>query len=662
MGRRSSVQATCCATILFACAVQSFATTYLPMSDTALVDGAAAVVEGRVLGVEAAPDEAALSYRVEIDRVLSGDVAGGTILVRVPGGPAPDGSWFRVFGAPVFAEGDSVLLMLEPRADGEYAVSQLALGAFRRLAVGERQLLVRDLSGIELLGSRDRRFAARGGASGRSQVDRPRDAEAFASWVAARAAGETAPASYFADLSTAEIASVASTLRTRRAATAAPERDRGAATILAAADGLPVRWFDFDSGATVELHGHRLAQNGWADGALQLERALGSWTGAHGAAVALALGDSTDAEAGLRFSDGVNTVLWNDPHDEMPGSFSCVDGGLLAIGGYWYENDIETRGDERFHRIVEGDVVVQDGAACYLTRSGGDDGAELLAHELGHVLGLGHACGESGMPSCTEERYRSALMRPVLQGGGRGPSLGADDLLGVLALYGEQGSVGGLGAFVPEGDFVLLASGGLPILLAYGMPGDLPVAGDWDGDGADTVGVFRNGLFLLHDPSVISDVAVPFGAAGDLPVVGDWDGDGVDTVGVFRNGVFWLRNSNAAGPADWGVALGASGNLPVAGDWNGDGRDEIGVFDPASGRFTLRESLAGGSSTFVIETGSRGHQPVAGDWDHDRRDTVGTFRDGVFTLLRSSSGSDTFTATLPAGSGIPVAGNWGPMR
>ena len=629
------------------------------MSDAALVDGAAVVVEGRVLGAEAAPDEAALSYRVEIDNVLSGEVAGGTIVVRVPGGPAPGGGWFRVFGAPVFAEGDSVLLMLEQRADGDFAVSHLALGAFHRLSVEGRQILVRDLSGVESVEPRDRRLAARRGPADRQQVDRPRDADAFASWVAARVAGEESAASYFVDLSDAETRSVASRLRTRRDAAALPERQGGAATVLVAADGLPVRWFDFDSGATVRLQTHRQQQSGWADGVQQLERALESWNGAPGAKLELALGGSTDAEAGMRSSDGVNAVLWNDPHDEMPGAFSCVDGGLLAIGGYWYDDAIELRSGQRFHRIVEGDIVVQDGAACYLTRSGGDDGAELLAHELGHVLGLGHACGESGMPSCADDRYRSVLMRPVLQGGGRGPTLGSDDILGVLSLYGERAAVGGLGVFVPEGDFVLLGPDGLPISLAYGLPGDLPVAGDWDGDGGDTIGVFRGGLFLLHDPSVISDIAVSFGAAGDLPVVGDWDGDGVDTIGVFRAGVFWLRSSNSAGSPDLSVSLGVSGNLPIAGDWNGDGRDEVGVFDAASGRFVLRESLAGGAGTVVIESGSRGHQPVAGDWDRDGRDTVGVFRDGVFTLF-GGSGSGA-TVTLPARSGIPVAGNWTQM-
>jgi len=52
-------------------------------------------------------------------------------------------------------------------------------------------------------------------------------------------------------------------------------------------------------------------------------------------------------------------------------------------------------------------------------------------------------------------------------------------------------------------------------------------------------------------------------------VTGDWDNDGRDTIGVYRNGVFYLRNSNTAGNADLYFALGIPGDLPIAGNWDG---------------------------------------------------------------------------------------------
>ena len=56
---------------------------------------------------------------------------------------------------------------------------------------------------------------------------------------------------------------------------------------------------------------------------------------------------------------------------------------------------------------------------------------------------------------------------------------------------------------------------------------------------------------------------------GDKPVAGDWDGNGTDTVGIYRNGWFYLRNSNTNGIADLIFALGVQGDEPIVGDWDG---------------------------------------------------------------------------------------------
>jgi len=77
------------------------------------------------------------------------------------------------------------------------------------------------------------------------------------------------------------------------------------------------------------------------------------------------------------------------------------------------------------------------------------------------------------------------------------------------------------------------------ITRTFGSVNDLPVVGDWNGDGTDDLGVFRpaTGQFLLRVPLFLTftdTVVMNFGQQGDLPVAGDWDGDGIDTPGVFR--------------------------------------------------------------------------------------------------------------------------------
>ena len=127
-----------------------------------------------------------------------------------------------------------------------------------------------------------------------------------------------------------------------------------------------------------------------------------------------------------------------------------------------------------------------------------------------------------------------------------------------------------------------------------------------------------------------------FGAAGAgwIPIAGDWNGDGTDTVGLYNpaKSAFYLRNTNDTGYADVTFAFGAAGAgwIPIAGDWNGDGKDTIGLYNPAKSMFYLRNttSLQGPSDkgyadvTFAFGAAGAGWIPIAGDWNNDGQDTM----------------------------------------
>ncbi|MHC4218864.1 MAG: right-handed parallel beta-helix repeat-containing protein, partial [Planctomycetota bacterium] len=117
----------------------------------------------------------------------------------------------------------------------------------------------------------------------------------------------------------------------------------------------------------------------------------------------------------------------------------------------------------------------------------------------------------------------------------------------------------------------------------FGLPDDVPVVGDWDGDGDDEVGVYRDGKWFLdingNGQWDGPDVTFRFGLSGDVPVVGDWNGDGPDDVGVVRDGR-WYLDLNGNDQWDAGDAtfrFGLSDDSPVVGDWDGDGTDDVGV-------------------------------------------------------------------------------------
>jgi hypothetical protein len=78
-------------------------------------------------------------------------------------------------------------------------------------------------------------------------------------------------------------------------------------------------------------------------------------------------------------------------------------------------------------------------------------------------------------------------------------------------------------------------------------------------------------LIYLKDQNTtgFADYALNYGIPGDMPVTGDWNSDGIDTIGVYRSGLFYLRNSNTIGFAEIIFGLGNPGDMPIAGNWDG---------------------------------------------------------------------------------------------
>jgi len=197
----------------------------------------------------------------------------------------------------------------------------------------------------------------------------------------------------------------------------------------------------------------------------------------------------------------------------------------------------------------------------------------------------------------------------------------------------------------------------------YGMAGDYPIAGDWNGDGKDTIGIYRNGVFYLRNSNTAgyADLSFPFGSPGDQPVAGDWNGDGKDTIGVYRSSTFtfYLRNSNSAVPPDMVFSLGMPGDIGIAGDWNGDGKDTTGVFRPSNGVIYLKNTNQTGYADVALNYGLPGDKPVIGDWDHDGIDTIGVYRGSTF-YLRNSNTIGYADIWFPFGmkGDMPISGNW----
>ena len=122
-------------------------------------------------------------------------------------------------------------------------------------------------------------------------------------------------------------------------------------------------------------------------------------------------------------------------------------------------------------------------------------------------------------------------------------------------------------------------------VFSFGAEGDVPIVGDWNGDGVSEIGVYSKGVFYLdrNGDGIRNGGDLEITVADNLkdftPVVGDWNGDGFDTVGLFKDG-YWRIAVSADGQLSQPIKFGEAGDVPVVGDWNGDGVDEFGVYRP----------------------------------------------------------------------------------
>jgi N-acetylmuramoyl-L-alanine amidase len=196
----------------------------------------------------------------------------------------------------------------------------------------------------------------------------------------------------------------------------------------------------------------------------------------------------------------------------------------------------------------------------------------------------------------------------------------------------------------------------------FGRAGDVPVVGDWDGDGTQTIGVVRpsrsvggNHFLLRNSDGSVEDFW--YGAYGDVPVVGDWDGDGDWTPGTVRAGAWSLRNANSGGGAQLRFRFGRSGDRYLVGDWDGDGD-----FTPAVRRgdtFWFRNAATTGPAEFSLRFGGPTDLGFVGDWNGNGTWTPGVLRAGAKWYLKDSfTGSTARVGLRKQTPGTPVVGDW----
>jgi hypothetical protein len=188
--------------------------------------------------------------------------------------------------------------------------------------------------------------------------------------------------------------------------------------------------------------------------------------------------------------------------------------------------------------------------------------------------------------------------------------------------------------------YVVGQTGSQPTTQTWGISGDTPVPGDYDGDGKTDFSIFRpstNTWWILKSSNG-TYYSVTFGVTNDKVAQADYDGDGQTDLAVFRpsNGTWYITQSSNSQTLQ--QQFGLSTDTPAPADFDGDGRADIAVWRDSNTTFYSINSSNGVLATNSL--GLSGDKPVSSDYDGDGRADYALFRDSTATwYIRQSSNS-----------------------
>ena len=193
--------------------------------------------------------------------------------------------------------------------------------------------------------------------------------------------------------------------------------------------------------------------------------------------------------------------------------------------------------------------------------------------------------------------------------------------------------------------YVLGGQGSQQVTQGWGIPGDVPAQGDFDGDGKTDFSIFRpsSATWWILKSSDGTYYSQQFGIASDNLAHADYDGDGRTDVAVWRasDGVWYIISSSTGGVQY--AQYGLSTDKPAPADYDGDGRADIAVFRDSDHKFySINSSNSQSvSSNFADSvTLPTSSTPVSGDYDGDGRADY-SIRNGNNWIIRNSANPTT---------------------
>lgn len=204
--------------------------------------------------------------------------------------------------------------------------------------------------------------------------------------------------------------------------------------------------------------------------------------------------------------------------------------------------------------------------------------------------------------------------------------------------------------------------------VGWGMSDAIPVPGDYDGNGPMEMAVYEPGSSGGYSGWYLNSwyrnnppgTGISWGLQGDIPVPGDYDGDGKTDITIYRPSDYSWWIYPAAG-SSYSVTLTANpGAIPVPADYDGDGKTDLASYDPAITQWVIGWS-SDGSVHYLWWYGAGDYAsdyPVPADYDGDGMADLAIYRpsEGNWYVLPSSTGSGYVQTWRTPGTYVPIDG------
>ncbi len=408
-GRKLTFLFTICAAVAL-CAASARGTTIVPMSDRELIVSVRAIVEATIVDSEPMWDEStgvvSTYVTIDVERTYKGDVPPGLVVIRQLGGVTSEHATV-IYGAPDLRPGQRTLLFLNASADGAMHVAHLSLGHF----------------GLEA-----------DPATGLSEVVRPSLGTSVSPVTGEPVTSRADRSAFVADLlgtlaAAGPLAEPAGVPLRIVPAEYKKLPSRGGAAPAFTFLGSGFRWFEPDTGEKVRVKVNSSGAPTTSGGVDEAKAAFRAWSSVSGSRLRVEFDGKTNAR-GIK-TDGATAVSFGDPLSQIDDLVNCQ--GVVAIAGLaGNPGERVTIRNKTFSRITEADLVVNNGIECLLSQSA-ITFQEIMTHEFGHDLGLGHSSENGSEPDAA---LRDATMYWLAHGDGRGASIRQDDSAAIRYLYG----------------------------------------------------------------------------------------------------------------------------------------------------------------------------------------------------------------------------------